>query len=114
MNSDMQKVLGIITARGGSKSIPRKNIKSFAGKPLLAWTAEAGLKSGVLDRFVISTDDEEIAEVARNAGVEVPFLRPAELAQDATPTLPVLQHAVQALKEKDGFYPDKESTPSRP
>lgn len=100
------KVLGIITARGGSKSIPRKNIKLFAGKPLLVWSAEAGKESGVLDRLIISTDDQEIAEVARVAGVEVPFMRPSELAQDTTPSLPVLQHALYWLKEKEGYSPD--------
>lgn len=100
------KILGIITARGGSKSIPRKNVKPFAGRPLLAWSVEAALKSGVLDRLIISTDDEEIASVAKGAGAEVPFMRPKELAEDTTPTLPVLQHAVSHLKEKEGYYPD--------
>lgn len=100
------KILGIITARGGSKSIPRKNVKSFCGKPLLVWSAEAGIASGVFDRFIISTDDQEIADVAKAAGVEVPFIRPAELALDTTPSLPVLQHAVSWLKENDGYVPD--------
>lgn len=102
----MAKILGIIPARGGSKSIPRKNIKPFLGKPLIAWTIKALKESGVCDRVIVSTDDKEIAEVARTHGADVPFLRPPELAEDTTPTLPVLQHAVSWLKEKDGYEPD--------
>src|SRR3989344_1743454 len=100
-----KKILGIIVARGGSKSIPRKNIKLFAGKPLIAWSIEVGLNSQILDRLVVSTDDHEIASVSENFGAEVPFMRPNELAQDNTPTLPVLQHAVSFL-EKTGYVPD--------
>src|SRR3989344_1919877 len=99
-------ILGIILARGGSKSIPRKNIKPFCGKPLIVWSIEAGLKSHMLDRLILSTDDEEIAQVGRDAGAEVPFMRPAELAQDTTPSMPVLQHAVAWLKEHEGYMPD--------
>lgn len=102
----MRKILSIIPARGGSKSIPRKNIKLFAGKPLIAWSIETAIKSEVIDRIIVSTDDEEIAFVAREYGAEVPFMRPAELAQDTTPSLPVIQHAVSLLKERDGYYPD--------
>lgn len=91
------KVLGIVTARGGSKGIPRKNLALLAGKPLLAWTAETALRSG-LARVVLSTDDEEIAEVGRALGLEVPFLRPPELALDTTPTVPVLQDVVRRLE----------------
>ncbi|MGH9802132.1 MAG: cytidylyltransferase domain-containing protein [Blastocatellia bacterium] len=94
------KVLGLIPARGGSKGMPRKNIRLLAGKPLLAYTAESALASKLLTRIILSTDDEEIAEVGRNCGVEVPFLRPAELAEDATPTLPVVQHAVRFLESQ--------------
>lgn len=101
-----KKILGIITARGGSKSIPRKNIKLFAGKPLIAWSIETGLKSGVLDRLIVSTDDQEIAEVSKKFGAEVPFLRPAELATDTAPTLPVLEHAVTFLKNIENYEPD--------
>lgn len=101
-----KKILGIIPARGGSKSIPRKNIKMFAGKPLIAWVIETMKKSGMIDRVVVSTDDQEIADTAKRYGAEVPFLRPAELAEDTTPTLPVLQHAVTWLKESEGFEPD--------
>ena len=100
------KVLGVITARGGSKSIPQKNIKLMLGKPLLAHTIEAAKKSGVFDRLIISTDDERIAEVAREYGCEVPFIRPAELAQDDTPHLPVMQHAVAWLRDNQNYLPD--------
>ncbi|MBS1790722.1 MAG: acylneuraminate cytidylyltransferase family protein [Acidobacteria bacterium] len=94
------KVLGLIPARGGSKGVPRKNIRLLAGKPLLAYTAEAALAATRLTRVVLSTDDEEIAEIGRGCGIEVPFLRPAELAEDTTPTLPVVQHAVHFLESR--------------
>ncbi len=102
----MAKILGIIPARGGSKSIPRKNIKPFCGKPLITWAIEAGKNSGVLDRLIVSTDDSEIADIARAAGAEVPFIRPAELAEDTTPSLAVQQHAVATLRDTEGYYPD--------
>lgn len=100
------RILGVVTARGGSKSIPRKNIKDLAGKPLIAWTIEAAKDSGVFDRVILSTDDEEIAAIGKQYGAEVPFLRPAELAQDSTPHLPVMQHAVTWLREHEGYEPD--------
>jgi N-acylneuraminate cytidylyltransferase len=100
------KLLGIITARGGSKGIPRKNIKPLNGKPLIAHTIDAAKESGVFDRIIVSTEDAEIAEVARQYGAEVPFMRPAELAEDTTPTLPVLIHALDWLMEADGYQPD--------
>ena len=93
------RVLGIVPARGGSKGIPGKNVRPLGGKPLLAWTAEAALAARRLSRVVLTTDDERIAEVGRACGLEVPFLRPAELARDDTPTLPVLQHAVAELEK---------------
>lgn len=93
------RVLGLIPARGGSKGIPRKNIRLLLGKPLLQYTVEAALASRYLNRVVLSTDDPEIAEVGKQCGVEVPFLRPGELAQDNTPTLPVIQHAVHFLEQ---------------
>jgi CMP-N-acetylneuraminic acid synthetase len=93
------RILGLIPARGGSKGVPRKNIKPLAGKPLLAYTAEAALAAKHLTSVVLSTDDEEIAAVGRACGVSAPFLRPAELAQDTTPTLPVLQHALRWLRD---------------
>ena len=94
------RVLGLIPARGGSKGVPRKNIRLLYGRPLLAYTAEAALSSERLARVILSTDDEEIAAVGRSCGVEVPFLRPAELAQDQTPTLPVVQHALRSFEER--------------
>lgn len=99
------RVLGLVTARGGSKGIPRKNIVEVAGKPLVAWTLEAALASS-LDRVVVSTDDGEIADVARRWGGEVPFRRPAELARDDSPHLPVVRHAVEWLEEHEGYRPD--------
>lgn len=86
--------LAIIPARGGSKRIPRKNIKPFAGKPMIAWSIEAALASGCFDRVIVSTDDAEIADVARAHGAEVPFMRPPELSDDHTGTIPVVAHAV--------------------
>lgn len=97
------KILGIVTARGGSKRVPRKNIKDFCGKPLLVWTAEAGIASGVLDRFVLSTDDKEIAEVGKKVGLEVPFMRPAELAGDTASSYEVVKHAVEWLKKNENY-----------
>ena len=98
--------LGVIPARGGSKSVPRKNLKLLGGKPLIAWTIEAARAASELDRCVVSTDDEEIAEVARAHGADVPFLRPAEYALDSTPDLPVFQHALHWLAEHEGYRPD--------
>jgi len=100
------KILGIITARGGSKGIPGKNIKELCGKPLIVWSIDAAHGSGVLDRLIISTDDSKIASVAQAHGVEVPFMRPAELAEDSTAHLPVIQHAVRTLREEEGYKPD--------
>lgn len=93
------RVLGLIPARGGSKGVSRKNIRPLAGKPLLQWTAEAALEARTLARVVLSTDDEEIANVGRDCGLSVPFMRPAELAADDTPTLPVVQHAIHMLEQ---------------
>jgi CMP-N-acetylneuraminic acid synthetase len=93
------KVLGVIPARGGSKTVPHKNICLVAGKPLVAYTIECAARSTALTRCIVSTDSREIAEVCRKAGGDVPFLRPAELAGDDTPTLPVLLHALEQLHE---------------
>lgn len=98
------RVIGIITARGGSKGVPRKNLAQLSGRSLLSYTAESALESSRLDRVIVSTDDEEIAEEARQCGIETPFMRPAELAQDNTPTLPVLQHAAEWLEQHDEHY----------
>ncbi|MBL9051078.1 MAG: pseudaminic acid cytidylyltransferase [Tabrizicola sp.] len=87
----------IIPARGGSKRIPRKNIRHFHGRPMIGWSIAAARASGLFDRIVVSTDDPEIAEVAQAEGAEVPFLRPAELADDHAATVPVIAHAVTAL-----------------
>ena len=87
--------IAIIPARGGSKRIPRKNIKLFCAKPMIAWSIEAALQSGCFDQVIVSTDDQEIAEVARQYGATVPFMRPAELSDDHTGTVPVIQHAIE-------------------
>lgn len=92
--------VAIIPARGGSKRIPRKNIKEFCGKPMIAWSIEAARKSGVFDRIIVSTDDDEIADVARQYGAEVPFMRPAELSNDFAGTIPVIRHATDWLINK--------------
>ncbi|AVD86526.1 MULTISPECIES: pseudaminic acid cytidylyltransferase [Pseudomonas] len=89
--------LAVIPARGGSKRIPRKNIKLFCGKPMIAWSIEAALASGCFDKVIVSTDDQEIAAVAREWGADVPFMRPAELADDFAGTLPVVKQAVEAM-----------------
>jgi CMP-N-acetylneuraminic acid synthetase len=98
-------VLGLIPARGGSKSIPHKNIASLAGRPLLAYTCDAALDSQRLTRVVVSTDDPAIADVARACGVEVPFMRPAELARDDTLALDYIRHALNTLEEEEGYRP---------
>ena len=100
------QVLAIVPARGGSKSIPRKNIRFFAGHPLIAYSIAAGLAAETVTRVIVSTDDEEIAAVARQYGAEVPFLRPAELSRDDTPDLPVFQHALTWLAEHDSYRPE--------
>jgi pseudaminic acid cytidylyltransferase len=87
--------LCVIPARGGSKRIPRKNIKEFCGKPMIAWSIEAAIKSRCFDRIIVSTDDEEIASVAKRYGAEVPFMRPAQLADDFTGTTAVIAHAIE-------------------
>jgi CMP-N,N'-diacetyllegionaminic acid synthase len=99
-------VMAIIPARGASKGIPKKNIRSLAGKPLIAYTIEAALKSNTIDKVIVSTDSEEIAEISQQYGAEVPFLRPSHLAEDNTPTLPVIQHAISYLENKEGIKGD--------
>ncbi len=113
------EVLAIIPARGGSKGIPRKNIRDFAGYPLIAYSIVAATQSNVVTRTIVSTDDEEIAAVAREWGAETPFLRPAEFAQDNTTDLPVFQHALKWLKENENYQPDvvvqlRPTSPVRP
>lgn len=96
----MTKCVAIIPARGGSKRIPKKNIKNFHGKPLIAYSIEVALKSKLFDKVVVSTDDEEIAKIAKEFGAEVPFLRPKELSDDFTGTGAVINHAINFLKEQ--------------
>jgi CMP-N,N'-diacetyllegionaminic acid synthase len=96
----------IIPARGGSKGIPGKNLQPVAGKPLIAWTVETALAATLLDRVIVSTDSPEIAEVARRYGAEVPFIRPADLAQDDTPGIAPVLHAAQWLYDNEGYRPD--------
>lgn len=103
---EKKEVLAVIPARGGSKSIPRKNIIDFAGHPLIAYSIAAGLSAEQVSRVIVSTDDEEIAEVSRRYGAEVPFLRPAEYAEDATPDLPVFEHALEWLSKHEDYRPD--------
>lgn len=102
----MTEVLALIPARGGSKSIPRKNIKSFAGYPLIAFSIAAALASETVTRVIVSTDDAEIAEISRRYGAETPFLRPDEHARDQTPDLPVFQHALAWLAEEQDYHPE--------
>lgn len=100
----MSKRIGLIPARGGSKGIPHKNIYDLNGKPLIAYSIEAGLRAkdaGYLDRVVVSTDDEEIAQISSDFGAEVPFIRPAELAADKSKSVDCMIHAVQFYKERD-------------
>lgn len=99
-------ILAIIPARGGSKGIPRKNIKKLNGKPLLEYTVDAINKCKLIDRAILSTDDDEIINIGSKLGLEVPFKRPLNLAQDDTPALPVIKHALNALEDIDGYKPD--------
>ncbi len=95
------KILALIPARGGSKGIPRKNIKLLFGKPLIGWSIDAAQKSAFIDRVFVSTDDQEIASVANDLGAEVPFMRPKELAADDTPGIAPVMHAIDNLPEFD-------------
>ena len=104
--TDKPTVLGVVTARKGSKGIPGKNTRRLGGKPLIAYTIESALASGIFDRVILSTDDEEGMRIGRELGVEVPFTRPAALCADDTPHLPVMQHAVAWLRDHDGYEPD--------
>jgi CMP-N-acetylneuraminic acid synthetase len=100
------RTIAIIPARGGSKGLPGKNIRLLAGKPLIAYSIEAARGSRLVDRVIVSTDDPAIAEVAKQWGADAPFLRPSELAQDLTPTEPVLAHAVEWLEAREGDRAD--------
>jgi N-acylneuraminate cytidylyltransferase len=98
---DNHSVLGVILARGGSKGLPRKNVRDLAGKPLIAWTIEAGQEAEYLDRLILSSDDDEIMAVAKEYGCEVPFRRPPELARDDTPSIDALLHAIDQVDRYD-------------
>ena len=103
----MPRVLAVIPARGGSKGVPRKNIRLVCGKPLIAYTIETALAARHLfHRVIVSTEDEEIAAISRQYGAEVPFLRPAELAGDQVPTVPVLQHTVRFVESEENIVMD--------
>ncbi|MBI4088141.1 acylneuraminate cytidylyltransferase family protein [Candidatus Kaiserbacteria bacterium] len=104
--SEKPEILAIIPARAGSKTVPGKNIKPIAGKPLIEWTIEAAKGSKHLTRVIVSTDDEEIAEVARKAGAEVPFMRPGDISQDLSTDVEFLTHALDVLKAAEGYEPD--------
>ena len=115
----MTEILALIPARGGSKGIPRKNIRLFAGYPLIAWSIAAAKRSSLVTRVIVSTDDEEIAAVAREWGAETPFLRPSELAQDHTTDLPVFEHVLKWLEDMEGYRPEvvvqlRPTSPIRP
>lgn len=115
----MVTTVAIIPARGGSKGIPKKNIFPLAGKPLIAHSIEDSLNCPKIQRTIVSTDDPEIAEVARSFGAEVPFMRPSKLAQDETPDLPVFLHALEWIQAQEGNMPDlvahlRPTTPLRP
>lgn len=106
MKGKRLEILGLIPARGGSKGIPGKNLRLLGGKSLVALAVESALKSCMVTRLVLSTDSEPIADEGRKAGAEVPFLRPADLALDETPTAPVVIHALRWLEENRGYQPD--------
>ncbi|MDA2929386.1 acylneuraminate cytidylyltransferase family protein [Acidobacteria bacterium AH-259-O06] len=95
-----KKVIAIIPARGGSKGLPGKNIRALCGKPLIFWTVQVALKSRLIDELVVSTDDQQIADIARLAGASVPFLRPTEIATDKTPTIDVIDHALDYFSSR--------------
>ncbi|MGI9146245.1 MAG: cytidylyltransferase domain-containing protein [Chloroflexota bacterium] len=103
---DSLRVLAVVPARGGSKGIPRKNLQLLGGKPLVAHAVEVGLAARRVSRVVCSTDDKEIANIARAAGAEVPFLRPSDLAQDSSEDWPVFRHVLAWLEREQGWTPD--------
>jgi len=106
-------LLAVITARGGSKGVPRKNIKNFAGKPLIAWAIEEAKKSKYIDRLIVSTEDEEIRYVSQQFGADVPFLRPKELAEDHSESVDVLLHAIQMFPQYEWVMQLQPTSPFR-
>jgi N-acylneuraminate cytidylyltransferase len=119
MSSAGPPVVALVPARGGSKSIPRKNLRPLGGHPLIAWSIAAGRDARSVEAVVVSTDDREIADVALDYGADVPFLRPKELARDETPDLPVFEHALRWLERERGWRPEmvvqlRPTSPGRP
>jgi CMP-N,N'-diacetyllegionaminic acid synthase len=117
--SSSPPVLALVPARGGSKGLPRKNLRRFLGRPLVQWSIDAAIDASLVERVAVSTDDPEIADVARAGGAEVPFLRPPELAGDDVTDLPVFQHALEWLRINEGYVPDvvvqlRPTSPLRP
>ena len=113
------EVLAIVMARGGSKGIPGKNLKRLEGHPLIAYSITSGLAAESIDRMIVSTDDDDIAEISKKYGAEIPFIRPAEFAQDDTLDFPVIEHALQWLGEHEDYHPDmivqlRPTSPLRP
>lgn len=100
------KILGLIPARGGSKSIPNKNIRLFGGKPLITYSIELLKKSKLIDRIIVSTDSKKIADISKKTGAEIPFYRPKKLSQDNTPMIDVIKHTINHLKNMDSYNPD--------
>jgi len=100
------RILCIIPARGGSKSVPRKNIKLLAGRPLIAYSIQASVESRLINRVIVSTEDSQVAAVAKEYGAEIPFLRPTELSLDDVTDLPVVRHCLDWLKERENYIPD--------
>ena len=107
------ETFALITARGGSKGIPRKNILPFGGKPLITWTIEAALKAKCIDHVFVSTDDQEIAQIAQKAGADVPFLRPSELSQDESPSIDTVLHTLNIYKTIDNLFLLQPTSPLR-
>jgi len=106
MLNKKHEILAIIPARGGSKGVPRKNIKILAGKPLIAWTIETALKTSWINRVIVSTDDEEIAEISKKHGADLPFMGPKEFAGNTASDMPVYQHALKWLDDNEHYGPD--------
>lgn len=101
-----EKIMAIIPARGGSKGLPRKNIRLLCGKPLIAWTIKEALRSRFITRVIVSTDDKEIAQVAKKYGAEVPFMRPVDIAQDLSTDIEFIIHALETLRDDENYEPD--------
>ena len=110
---NVHNVIAIIPARGGSKGIPRKNLKTLGGKPLIAWTIQAALKSKTIDRVIVSTEDNEMADIAQEWGAEVPFIRPTELAQDKSTAMETVFHALEMIPNYEWVFLLQPTSPLR-